>query len=110
MIRITDSAKEYLNEHSGQSDDRPWILFVTWDRGNADNSRTVSGEVVWKRAQSRGWVVQHFRQLRDSKEPLPEISVAPGIFVYLNPIDGPAVKSGEIDVEDGKIVFRGNAV
>jgi hypothetical protein len=62
------------------------------------------------RNPQKGWIVQHFRQPIDSKEPLPEILVAPGIFVYLNPIDGPTIEGGEIDIEDGKIVFRENAV
>ena len=110
MIRITDSAKNKLNDDHGLAADRPWIVLITWDRGNADNSRTAAGEVIWERAQGKGWVVQYFRQPKNSNEPLPEISPAPGIFVYLNPIDGPPIKGGEIDVEDGKIVFRENAV
>jgi hypothetical protein len=85
------------------------VVRVWWDRGDSDNKRSPSGEVVWKHTGPRGWLVEVGAYgaadvTEDWGKP-----VAPSIYIDVMNLGRP-FPGGVIDFEDGRLFLRQNAV
>jgi hypothetical protein len=87
------------------------LICIRWDQGEVDNHRGPNGETVWERTPPRGWSVDAFGDLTELLAQRTDVlRLGPRIFVQPWLLPTPAFPGGEIDVEEGDLVFRPHAV
>ena len=85
------------------------LVRVWWDRGDSDNKRSASGDVMWEHSSPRGWTVDVGGYPADEVPEQCPPPIAPEIYVELD-ARGRAFPGGMIDFEDGHLFLNENAV
>jgi hypothetical protein len=107
MISITDRAKAYLGGLPHDAEESVWVLLVKWYRGEFDNKRSATGNVIWEHF-GPCWTVEVGGYAANKvPEELGE-PVAPGVYIYLITHGQPSPR-GAIDFENGHLFVREHA-
>ena len=109
MITLTAGAQEKLaNRLPG--DGMAWLINIHWDRGDVEKVVERDGEVAFKRQTAPQWRVDLFGDLLETLVARPHLERhAPAIFVQPWLLPNPKFPGGEIDFEEGSLVFRPSA-
>jgi hypothetical protein len=108
-IPLTERAKAYIDSLPHSDEKMVWVVRVYWDRGDADNKRSPSGEVVWRHSGPRGWRAELGGYYAKDVTPDWGQPVAPGIYVDVFGLGQP-FPGGVVDFENGDLVLKPNAV
>ena len=109
MLPITDRAIAYINSLPESGKGMVWVLCVRWDRGDSDNRRSATGEVIWEHSGPREWTVELGGYSASKITEEWSQPVAPGIYVDLLTL-GQSFPGGAIDFENGHLFLKENAV
>ena len=105
MIKITSQAISHIESLPQQEAGMVWVIYVSWDRGDADNIRSAAGDVTWKHSGSRGWIVDLGSYFANQIPQEWDQPAAPNIYVDLN-TNGQHFPGGVIDFDNGRLFFR----
>jgi hypothetical protein len=106
LITVTDQAREFMEAQRSGAPDLKWYLIVHWQKGEMENRRGTDGEPIWERLPDPGWSAE-FVGYRpgDVPEDLGG-TLMPGVRILVDPV----FVSGVVDLEQGKLKVRSNAV
>jgi hypothetical protein len=109
MITLTTSVQEKLADRS-PGDGMAWLINIHWDRGDVEKVVERDGLVTFKRQAVPHWRVDLFGDRLETLAAHPHLERhAPLIFVQPWLLPNPRFPGGEVDVEDGSLVFRASA-
>src|SRR5437588_2085994 len=110
MVPITERAKAYLGGLTHSEEGMVWVVCIRWDRGDSDNRRSTTGEVIWEHSGPRGWTVELGGYLATKVTAEWANPIAPGVFLEMITHGHPFPDGGAIDFENGHLFLRKNAV
>jgi hypothetical protein len=109
MVPITDRAMAYIQSLPFRNEGMVCVVRVWWDRGDSDNKRSASGDVMWEHSGPRGWTVDVGGYPANEVPEQAPAPIVPEIYVELD-ARGRAFPGGVIDFKDGHLFLRENAV
>ena len=106
MVTLTGEARKFLEAQRSEAPGLKWYLIVHWRKGEMENWRGASGDVKWERHPDPGWSAEFVGyRPEDMQKELGE-----SLMANVRLLTDPAFPGGVIEVEQGSLRVKANAV